>query len=112
MPGFAGATKGTTTERGYGTPHQRLRAAAYARLPEYTPCARCHRTMWKGEREQLPSGATRSALHYDHNGARTGYIGFSCADCNRKHGAAQGGREVARRRANRRHPRPWRSRAW
>ena len=80
MPGFAGATKGTTTERGYGTPHQRLRAAAYARLPEYTPCARCHRTMWKGEREQLPSGATRSALHYDHNGARTGYIGFSCAD--------------------------------
>jgi len=88
MPDFVGAR-----EIHYDHDHDRARAAAFKLLPEHTPCARCGRIMRKHELEKPDKrGRRRSALHYDHNGKRTGYIGFSCADCNRKHGASEGGK--------------------
>ncbi|HEX5347838.1 MAG TPA: hypothetical protein VFW64_12190 [Pseudonocardiaceae bacterium] len=117
MPGFVGAHRATTAQRGYDSLHQRRRRAAFNALPEYTPCARCGQQMWKWQTEPIGrTGRTRSALHYDHNGARTGYLGFSCADCNRKAGASAGGKIVAQRQQRRTRPRPagqpWHSRTW
>jgi len=116
MPNFHGATRGSTNSRGYGhDAHQIPRAAAFAALPEHSPCCRCGKSMWKWTKEGPDSrGRYRSALHYDHNDARTGYLGFSCAPCNRKAGAAKGGR-IANARHSGRHGRPrlsWRSRIW
>lgn len=67
-----------TTARGYGTAHQKLRAAL---LPQAygTPCYRCGMPMLPGQ-----------ALHLDHTDNRTGYGGFSHAKCNLKAGARKG----------------------
>lgn len=78
--------KASTTARGYGAKHQKLRAqllpSAYG-----TPCARCGRPMLQGQ-----------ALHLDHTDTRTGYLGFSHAACNRRAGARKGAK-VANARA-------------
>lgn len=97
---------GTAAERGYGQAHVRSRKQAFAALPELSPCVRCGKPMWKWATEH-----GRSALHYDHNTARTGYLGFSHGVCNRLAGASRGGRLVcARRRARGRGGTP--SRYW
>jgi len=89
------------------------RRRAFTQLPEWSYCARCGLTgrrhlIWKHAKDRLG----RSALHYDHNDQRDGYLGFSDRVCNLRAGASKGGRVVAARRASRRHPRPWRSRQW
>ena len=60
----------SSTQRGYDTKHRALRAkllpSAYG-----TPCVRCGQVM-------LPT----QQLHLDHTDTRTGYLGFSHADCN------------------------------
>ena|SRR5882672_71875 len=108
MPGFVGAA-----DVHYDPAHARTRKAAFAALPEYSPCARCGRPMWKWQKDK----AGKSAIHWDHNRTRTGYLGFSHRACNVKAGAAEGARIANARRANAPHkagrPRPaWRSRAW
>jgi len=74
---------GTSTTRGYGRPHRRLRAAllptAYGRA-----CPRCGAPMTVGQ-----------ALDLDHTDDRTGYLGFSHRACNRAAGAALGNRARA-----------------
>jgi hypothetical protein len=118
MPGFAGAT----SVQDHGNDHQKARATAFRALPEWSPCARCHKPMWKHATEKPDAlGRIRSALHYDHN-EHGGYLGFSHNTCNREAGAAKGGRIAnAMRRTNRRgsrgtgvprHGTPWHSRQW
>lgn len=106
MPGFRGANRGTSNQRGYGTAHTKARAAAFAKLPTYSPCCRCGKPMWKWALD--PWG--KSALHYDHNDSRTGYLGFSHSTCNQRAGAAAGGRAVTSGRPRRN--RLWSSRRW
>ena len=74
------APKASTTARGYGAKHQKLRAKL---LPTawYTPCVRCGQPMLPGQK-----------LHLDHNDTRTGYLGFSHAWCNKRAGAKKGNR--------------------
>lgn len=102
MPGFRGAT-----EIHYPSEHARTRARAFAALPEYSPCARCGHPMWKHQQHTTRTGRVVSALHWDHNHTRTGYLGFShgsvpchiCGQrCNVKAGAAQGARVANARR--------------
>jgi hypothetical protein len=93
MPGFLGATVGTTTQRGYGRTHQRARKEAFEALPEWSPCARCSKPMWKHSEDSRG----RSSLHYDHAEDGT-YLGFSHGSCNRVAGAAKGGRVAISRR--------------
>ena len=80
--------KASTTARGYGAKHQKLRAqllpTAYGQ-----PCTRCGRPMLPGQ-----------ALHFDHTDNRAGYLGFAHAACNRKAGARKGAR-VANRKVKR-----------
>ena len=102
MPGFHGARR---DNRDYNTAHTKARAQAFARLPEYSPCCRCGKPMWKWAKDRHG----KSALHYDHNNSRTGYLGFAHADCNRRAGAAQGGRVALARRWRRS---GWQSRQW
>ena len=104
MPGFRNARRDNTNARGYGSQHTKARAAAFANLPEYSPCVRCGKPMWKWARDRHG----KSALHYDHNQTRTGYLGFSHDLCNRRAGAAAGGRAALARRGQRR----WQSRSW
>ena len=73
-------TKGSTSDRGYGTAHAKARAAAAARHNPADPCVRCGKRL----------GPMGPWLHYDHNAARTGYLGFSHASCNVKAGAKVG----------------------
>ena len=83
------APKASTTARGYGTEHQKLRAkllpTAYGK-----PCVRCGKPMLQGQ-----------ALHFDHTNDRTGYLGFSHASCNKRAGARKGARITNNRRARR-----------
>jgi hypothetical protein len=62
------------------------RKQAFEALPEWSPCARCGKPMWKHSKDKLG----RSALHYDHAEDGT-YLGFSHGSCNRAAGAAKGG---------------------
>ena len=123
MPGFRGTA--TSSDR-YDNTHAKLRAAAFAALPEWSQCARCahngrrHLIYKHAKTKPDRNGIRRSALHYDHNNANTGYIGFSDVDCNRNDGSSKGGRARARKygpwrgtqAAQPRLPTPWRSRAW
>jgi hypothetical protein len=79
----------STTERGYGTEHQKLRKEL---LPKAygQPCPLCGFTMEMGE-----------ALHLDHNEDRTGYRGMAHAKCNLRDGAQR-----ARRRQHKEHKEP------
>ncbi len=106
MPGFRGTA--TSSDR-YDNTHAKLRAAAFAALPEWSLCAHCwhrqHRRhlIWKHAKTKPDrNGVQRSALHYDHKDSNKGYIGFSDVDCNRNDGAAKGGRARARKYG------PWR----
>ena len=65
----------STTARGYGYAHQRLRAAL---LPQAygKPCPRCGETMERGQ-----------DLDLGHTDDRTGYQGMEHASCNRRDGA-------------------------
>ena len=84
--------KASTTARGYGSQHQKARKAAAARHHPSDPCTRCHQ----------PLGPMSPDLHLDHTDDRRGYLGFACADCNRKAGARKGNRvSNGRRRWNR-----------
>lgn len=79
--------KASTTARGYGSEHQKLRAkllpSAYGQ-----PCTRCGLPMLKGQ-----------ALHLDHTDTRNGYLGFAHASCNRKAGARKGARIANQKQA-------------
>lgn len=72
----------SSTQRGYGADHKKARAAAAQDHKPSDLCARCHK----------PLGPMSPALHYDHNGARTGYLGFSHARCNSRAGSREGRR--------------------
>jgi hypothetical protein len=62
--------------------------------------------MWKWSKDKQGN----SALHYDHNDTNTGYLGFSCAEHNRKDGARKG--RKAQRQASRTHRRTWTPPQW
>lgn len=72
------ARQGSTTARGYGSDHKRLRAAGLASAYG-TACARCGQVMVEGQ-----------DLDLDHTDARDGYRGFSHRRCNRAAGARKG----------------------
>jgi len=57
----------SSTERGYGAEHRKARAAAALLHNPANPCARCGHAL----------GPMGPWLHYDHNDARNGYLGFS-----------------------------------
>lgn len=67
--------RATTTARGYGYQHKRIRAAlmssAYGRT-----CHLCGQPMWRGQ-----------DLDLDHTRDRHGYHGMTHASCNRRDGA-------------------------
>jgi hypothetical protein len=87
---------GTTTQRGYGSGHQKLRAALLAVLSPGTPCPQrfgdgttCGEPMWPGQ-----------DLHLGHTDDRAGYIGLVHAACNLRRAAevANAARRPGRRR--------------
>jgi 5-methylcytosine-specific restriction endonuclease McrA len=72
----------TTTEKGLGYAHQRLRAALLAALVPGSRCPRCGEPMW----------ARYQALDLDHavprsQGGAAGPSRLAHASCNRRHGA-------------------------
>lgn len=71
------AKRGSTSARGYGSAHQRLRAAWQARIDrgEVVHCARCGQRIDAGMDWAL-----------DHNADRTGYLGPSHTACNNSAG--------------------------
>jgi hypothetical protein len=76
------ARKGTTTQRGYGAPHQ---AERERRLNRYRPgdkCAHCHQPMtW------WPLPVARRYIDLPHTADRTGYLpGLAHRYCNRRDG--------------------------
>ena len=80
----------TTTQRGYGSSHQKARAQAAAQHHPSDPCSRCGH----------PLGPMGHWLHYDHRDDRSGYLGFShgkrpcpwCGKrCNEQAAASAGG---------------------
>jgi hypothetical protein len=79
------ASEGSTTARGYGYQHQRLRNTQLAKAYG-TACTRCGQVMVEGQ-----------ALDLDHTDTRDGYRGFSHRKCNRAAGARKGN---ANRRRN------------
>ena len=86
------APKRSRAERGYGQEHVKARAAAAATHHPLHPCSRC----------KQPLGPMGPWLHYDHDGTRTGYLGFAHARCNTSAGARRGAIVAnARRKATR-----------
>lgn len=79
------ADERSTTQKGYGAEHQKARRAAAALHDETDPCARCG----------LELGPMGPHLHFDHDGDRSDYIGFSHARCNIVAGAREGRRRQA-----------------
>jgi hypothetical protein len=81
--------KGSTTQRGYGWPHRKLREALLARWRPGDPCARCGQPMlyrWIIG----PDGKQVSAIDLGHTEDRTGYTGLEHRACNRTEGARRG----------------------
>lgn len=68
----------STTDRGYGAEHQRVRKALLAEAIGQ-PCHHCGLPMLPGQ-----------ALDLDHTADRTAYRGFAHASCNRSEGARRG----------------------
>jgi len=95
-----------TTQAGYGNPHQKARREAAKRHQPTDPCARRNDP---NIRCTQPLGPMGPWLHYDHDGSRTGYLGFSHGVCNRKAGAIEGNR---RQRIKLRSTYRAQSRAW
>lgn len=63
----------STSERGYGTPHQRERARRLRLYRPSDPCPRCGG----------PLGADVSAIDLGHGPGQVGYSGLEHARCNR-----------------------------
>lgn len=76
---------GKTTDRGYGSTHQRMRRQLLAVMNDGDPCCLCDRPMYKSE-----------SLDLDHTPDRGDYRGLAHARCNRQEGVR---RSNARRRA-------------
>lgn len=98
-----------TTAAGYGSAHQKARREAVKRHHPADPCARCGHAL----------GPMGPHLHYDHNGQRTGYLGFShgapCPTCGQRCNIRAAAIEGNRRQRGRRHgaqPSHAHSRAW
>lgn len=64
----------STTERGYGYEHQRMRRALLPSMPG-SACTRCGKTLREGDKVDL-----------DHLDDRSGYKGFAHSACNRSAG--------------------------
>lgn len=88
----------TTTEKGYGTAHQRARARVALKVKAGAAfCARCGGWIMPG-----------SAWHLDHDETRSGYLGPSHAKCNERAGARKGNaRRSAQALAQNRTSRVW-----
>lgn len=69
---------GTAAERGYGSAHQRRRAALLPSAPGQ-PCTRCGVVLLATDK-----------LHLDHRDDRSGYAGWAHAHCNMSAGAIKG----------------------
>jgi hypothetical protein len=79
------ARKGSTTARGYGWSHRKLREALLARWRPGDPCARCGQPMlyrWITG----PDGRRISAIDLGHTADRTGYTRLEHRWCNRSDG--------------------------
>jgi len=88
MPGFRQTNQASTTARGYGTQHQKLRAKAIRELRDGISCCHfCGRPMWRRQR-----------LALDHTDDRTGYRGLTHWACNQRDGARKGAVAANRRR--------------
>lgn len=72
--------KGSAASRGYGSQHQKIRAAYIARWRPGDPCTRCGEPMW---------GPT-SKIHLGHTDDRSGYVGLEHSSCNTADGARRG----------------------
>lgn len=74
--------RGSTTARGYGYQHEKLRRAllgeAYGQL-----CHFCNEPMLPGQK-----------LHLDHTPDRAAYRGFAHAECNQRDGGRRGGQRT------------------
>ncbi len=78
--------RGTTTDRGYGTAHQRLRAHLVATSKPTDPCWRCGQ----------PLGPDPTKLHLGHTDDRTGYMGLEHIECSCGHRRPDGRTHPAR----------------
>jgi hypothetical protein len=91
-----------TSQRGYGWPHQQLRATLLRALVPGSPCPRCRQPMWP-ELQALDLG------HVD--GDKTRYSGLEHSRCNRRAGATYGnllrGRDGTATRQRQRRRRRW-----
>ena len=88
---------GTTTQRGYGRPHQSERERRLRQYRPGDPCAHC------GGPITWPLPLTRMARHHidlPHNEARTGYLpGLAHRYCNRRDGAVRGNKQRGNQQA-------------
>ena len=78
------ARKGTTTQRGYGRPHQTLRERRLKQYKPGDPCAHCgYPITWP-----LPlTAAARRHIDLPHTADRNGYLpGLAHRYCNRRDG--------------------------
>jgi hypothetical protein len=95
-----GRPKASSTARGYGrADHRKPREAAALQHHPLDPCARCGHAL----------GSMGPWLHYDHNDARTGHLGFShglipCPVCGVRCNPAAGGLKAGRRKRARNAP--------
>lgn len=74
-----GRWAGTTTQRGYGSTHQRTRNALLSQWKPGDPCTRCGLPMWD-----------KSQIDLGHDHVNGGYAGLEHSNCNRSEGAARG----------------------
>ena len=65
--------RGTTTQRGYSSDHQRRRAQLLATYSYSDPCAKCGQ----------PLGSNAALLDLGHTADRTGWTGLEHRSCNR-----------------------------
>jgi len=82
--------QGTTTQRGYGSDHQRERKRLLAQWRPGQPCARCGLPMW--HRWLWRNGELASAIDLGHTPDRSAYTGLEHVACNRGEGARRGNR--------------------
>jgi hypothetical protein len=107
----------STTDRGYGTAHQRERKRLTPTVNAGN--AYCMQAICLMQSRWIPPG---TAWALGHNDQRTAWIGPTHAPCNQHDGASKGGRVIAARHRRgwhptTRHPAPtdthtWHSRTW